>query len=804
MLLSKNEHNVRNKYMEDWNVTKPGFVECFKTPTVGSKDGSYFLMGHCTEPKRSAQNMKEANLIILDCDSRLDKNLNVIQGAPPVEQACNVLKESPRSCLLYTTFSHRKDYPRYRIVFFPDVPVKPEDVGAVTKAMFEWFNKKGVPLACTSESSRISQPWFFPRVRDKKAEYICRIRIEGEELHVEKILSEVPQEEKLKKLNNLKKLKNLRDSPDDTWSPIDMFLQTNTLDYIDALLDAHGYKKKYATTDGFRYLAPGSKSGVHGVVLFKGRDSKWRVYSHHINDPLALVDKETKEPHALDAYDVWEVLVHTRDSDRALDELKKQHHKLLQKCFLDRFVYIIETHTIGDRNTGLDIGTMSQFKEVTKAAYWIAASGDPTKAGKRISAADDWLSNRERVTAIKKGWIISKDRTSEERTYICDEDKDINGVPQLYWNGYNAPEWDEIKSEDYLHFFLDHIKYLIPDKDDCELFIMWLAERFQYPLDRARFTPLHISKVHGVGRGWIVDLMDNLMGSENCSCTTMHELAGRGGGFNEHLNNTRLCSLPEVYEKEKGTSKYSINAEIRSTLTDTRLQLNTKYGFKGRKRVYTSFFMMSNEVDCLIIPKEDRRMFVMNAKIELMPEEYYGALHEQLDNKQFLREVFWYLNRLDITRIRRMVRAPENEARAGLVGMGLSKTETQFNTLIDKPIGLVWTCQLVQVYVNILEKREGYDTYEGYAFPVASSRASNEIEKLFNIGLDKTHGITNIRRNTEALRFDKRRLAGGNIVRVRVHDDFPMNDRNKIPKLQKELEKTVKAVYDLLAEITTD
>ncbi len=77
-------------------------------------------------------------------------------------------------------------------------------------------------------------------------------------------------------------------------------------------LDQKGYTYSGESGGTHRFLWPGSGSGEPGVALFRHRDDRWRVFSHHGGDPLAAEGKP------LDALDVRAILFHAGDRKAAL------------------------------------------------------------------------------------------------------------------------------------------------------------------------------------------------------------------------------------------------------------------------------------------------------------------------------------------------------------------------------------------------------------------------------------------------------------------------------------------------------
>lgn len=88
---------------------------------------------------------------------------------------------------------------------------------------------------------------------------------------------------------------------------------------IEELLIQNGYQR---IND--RFLAPGSGSGLPGVVILDGPDGRERLYSHHgpNSDPLSATGNGG---HALDALDIITILRFGRDRNKALSTLGNQY-----------------------------------------------------------------------------------------------------------------------------------------------------------------------------------------------------------------------------------------------------------------------------------------------------------------------------------------------------------------------------------------------------------------------------------------------------------------------------------------------
>ena len=134
-------------------------------PTVGPKDGSYYLRGgDLIEPKRSDANLRTAELIILDGDSRIDRETGeIIPGAPPMDHVCDVLSSLGITYCAHTTYSHDPAGPlwKYRVIIPAKVPTQAALVACLDD-LFEVLHKRGVWLAPVNENGKWAQLWFLP------------------------------------------------------------------------------------------------------------------------------------------------------------------------------------------------------------------------------------------------------------------------------------------------------------------------------------------------------------------------------------------------------------------------------------------------------------------------------------------------------------------------------------------------------------------------------------------------------------------------------------------------------------------
>ena len=288
-------------------IAKPYTVEHFfdrlSKPRVGSKDGAYFIRGgDLTEPTRKTENLKSAELIILDGDSRIDRETGeIIPGAPPLDDVCTVLDSLGITYCAHTTHSYRPATDgepalwKYRIV----IPAKLPNAEALTACLdqiFTTLHKRGVWLNNVNENAKWAQLWFLPRVANENdlQNFVHRQNVTFTSYPVEKA---VEYAEYIASREAAISAAIARPAPPpiamathNGASIIETFNKTHGLEWVRATLESKGYifSQYVAGANHYRYLAPTSESGEAGVIVFKGKGGDWCTYSHHsAADPLS-------------------------------------------------------------------------------------------------------------------------------------------------------------------------------------------------------------------------------------------------------------------------------------------------------------------------------------------------------------------------------------------------------------------------------------------------------------------------------------------------------------------------------------
>ena len=352
--------------------------------------------------------------------------------------------------------------------------------------------------------------------------------------------------------------------------------------------------------------------------------------------------------------------------------LDKDGKKYTLKNFMQQYAYVVDGNQVCDLNMVpyLSLMKFEEFKNYT------------SNVRHEVDAPTVKEPDRTKMEAMYKTWLIRTDRHTARGTDYLPGGKRVltkNGLK--FVNLYYAPEFKEVEVDlGRIRRCLDHLDYLIPDEEERTWFIGFMARMMQKPAERSPVAALHVSEYHGTGRGWIVRLLERLVGPWNASRPKMSVFAGEGsaGEYQDHLYRKRLYCIEET--KESAKKQYTISDKVRDFIDSDRLDLNLKYGGKiSSCPIFAYGFMMSNHPDdAIVLPAEDRRIYVLTGPDHFKDKNYYDALYAWLCDHENLRHFYWYLMNLDISELD-FSRSAETKGRTRLIEANRSDTERLFD-----------------------------------------------------------------------------------------------------------------------------
>lgn len=297
---------------------------------------------------------------------------------------------------------------------------------------------------------------------------------------------------------------------------------------------------------------------------------------------------------------------------------------------------------------------------------------------------------------IVEKWLMSESKKMATGfEYSIGEEHYFEEEGTMWVNTYLPPVFQDCTDIDKLYQLFDHFEYLIPNEDDRELFYDWCAHRVQKPMERVKFVPLHVSKHHGTGRGFIADFMARMVGMNNLQTAKMKEIAGEGQGqFNTFLNS----AITVVHEVRESDKRFQVSDRVRDTLDGDYLKVTAKGRTAIMKKISCSFLMFSNHFDALALTSDDRRMWVIAGPKTIRDESYFIELYDSLEDQTWLMQAYGFLKHRDISKFNRARRAPDfSGMRHLLITNSESNDDIIIETLLEeKPFRIATRAQITE------------------------------------------------------------------------------------------------------------
>ncbi|AWI84270.1 hypothetical protein CEW88_11590 [Alloyangia pacifica] len=215
--------------------------------------------------------------------------------------------------VLYTTFRHTSEAPRYRIALPFAELVQISDVETDKEMMLILADRLGISDVLDTGKTGCGSFFYSPACPAERLSEARTLHVDGPHLDPSSALEEAQDRVR-------KRREAVAAVPKGKGSNKAANALRGKLKPIDEILPLLGYEWR----GGDRWLSPYSKSGSPGVVVLTGADGIPRMCSHHQNDPLCL-DVEVFGTRAHDALDlvVFDLYGAEIDIAEAMKELGK-------------------------------------------------------------------------------------------------------------------------------------------------------------------------------------------------------------------------------------------------------------------------------------------------------------------------------------------------------------------------------------------------------------------------------------------------------------------------------------------------
>lgn len=333
-------------------------------------------------------------------------------------------------------------------------------------------------------------------------------------------------------------------------------------------------------------------------------------------------------------------------------EVQQQDVTTIAKS-LKRYVFIEKLNRVADleRHPKNSVLMLKEFRNSLGNVY-IDKKQMPMK----------WLAHPKRQTVVDVGYkplgsrIFTEYGSEYYNTY--------------YGSGLTLPETVDPEK---IKIPLEHMQYMFPSKVDGTLFIYWMAFTIQRPDIRIPWTPLIVS-TPGVGKGWIYQMLQCIIGRQNCALIGHDDFK-----FNEFMRGKIVCM-----DELRASGKFDLMNKLKHLITEIELEVNVKHGTKQQERIYVNFICFSNYSDAAALTYDDRRFWVHNVPNDRQNPEYYNRLFNWLVTDGPAHWEKW-LRAVDLSKFDYAAPPPMTEAKHQMVENSMSTVkEVIFDAVYDK------------------------------------------------------------------------------------------------------------------------
>ena len=225
--------------------------------------------------------------------------------------------------------------------------------------------------------------------------------------------------------------------------------------------------------------------------------------------------------------------------------------------------------------------------------------------------------------------------------------------------------------EDAAAPWIEHMRYLVPDDAEREIFLDWLAHVVQRQSAKPNWQIVWGSRHHGVGKDIALEPVRRALGEHNVRNVHPEQLLSQRTDWYE---NARLI----VVEEMKSYGKRELENKLRPFLAAPPHYVPISKVYLPTYEVpnIAALLFLTNEDNALPISKEDRRYFVLWAGDDLKPREqsYYSGIVDWYAKGGVDAAASWLMQR-DISKFDVKGRAPMTAAKLAMIGATLSPLE---------------------------------------------------------------------------------------------------------------------------------
>jgi hypothetical protein len=333
---------------------------------------------------------------------------------------------------------------------------------------------------------------------------------------------------------------------------------------------------------------------------------------------------------------------------------------------LTRYVYNKQTNTIHD-SADIDMTPMDKEHFSTFAAPFYKTEQGSKGGEKTTRLVDLFLQHPKRL-------MVESAQMRPDKPQPAFRD---NG--KLHLNTYRTLELPTSGDSAIGWAFLEH---LLPIEPERKFFTQWLAHKLLHPDVRGPGIVMVAHDEYGTGRGSLVALIRSMFANNLVSEIDFKTLAGTTyqSQYNDWLEKHLIVAVSEAQETAANQSRWQTRSNAYERLKEvidpaaTHFNAVRKGISNGASRTFCSIMVMTNHMDSVVLPANDRRLAILENG-GTQPPEYWTAFHAWREDLSNVGAFVAELKKFDLTGYSAYEAPPMTAAKADMVEAGSSELD---------------------------------------------------------------------------------------------------------------------------------
>ena len=285
---------------------------------------------------------------------------------------------------------------------------------------------------------------------------------------------------------------------------------------------------------------------------------------------------------------------------------------------------------------------------------------------------DKFASNYEKGKASDKVLRLPYFPQCDRPIYQPNGEKIFEKDGIKYLNLWKPVDIKPVKGDAKL--FYDHIAYLLPNQDEQDILLDWLAFNVRHPEIKMNWSIL-LQGTHGIGKSYLCEVVGLLIGHDNIKEVSNETIKLQWTGY---MRNASIVFVHEIMTR----GRLDVSNRLKSFITDNTVDINIKGMPLYEQPNIVNFMFFTNHTDSILIESTERRYCVFYSPAIKQEEGYYTRLFKW--TKANAGEILYQLQHRDLSNFNPKGHAPHTKARDQLIYETLSPIESWITEGIEE------------------------------------------------------------------------------------------------------------------------